>query len=93
MFFRKECKRCGNVFPDQLGGSDSVFQFVLVDLVINAAWRYADHARRLRLVTLSKLQRALQQQSFATLQRLGEIPAIQVQNVQEVRLRINFGLL
>src|SRR6267143_6808450 len=92
MFFRKEIKQGGIIFPDLVGGSGSVFQFVLVDLVINAAWRYADHARRLSLVTLSKLQRALQQRSFATLKRLREIPAIQIQNVQEVRLRINFGL-
>ena len=60
MFFRKEIKQDGTIFPDLVGGSGSVFQFVLVDLIINAAWRYPDHARRLRLVTLSKLQRALQ---------------------------------
>ena len=61
MFFRKEIKQGGNIFPDLPGRSGSVFQFVLVDLVINAAWRYADHARCLRLITLGELQRALQQ--------------------------------
>ena len=82
----------GKVFPkaetDRLPGA----QFVLLDFVIDAARGYAHHAGYLRLIAACELKRALQQRLLTTIERLCQVPIIQVKYVLKVRLRINIGL-
>jgi hypothetical protein len=80
---RKRCSHVGNspTYRQAQGliGMVSEVQLVLVDLVIDAAWRDSEETSRLRSIAARFMQGGFYQQSLAVLYRSCEVPAAHLQ--------------